>query len=518
MRFAVLALCALVIAGAPPVLFHASTPTEPGSTLLVSGAGLTNATLTLCILGSLCAPLPVVQQWGGGIKAVLPSLPRAYAGNVTATSSEGASSAAPLNFPAVEWTLGAGAERDGAAVAGGVLRLFGVSLAWDAAAGNCPAIRSVPTAPPSGVSVTLVPTAGGAPIELGPPLVASCYRLDVAVPAAAPVGDYGVWVNNGLFPPSAPGALALPLLHVDAPAAWPPTPFTLGTNCASLPACLSAAGAAGGGIVTIPPGVTVSLSDGETLALPPRVQLQGGGAGAGGSVVAWPSNTGPYAFDGFVSGPGPWVLRDLALLFPMGMGGAAAVHIAPGSVGCTVERVLVNASAPGPNATFGAGVGALIIDADAQPGGGHTRHSCAPVRGSAAALLTCAHTHTHTHPTPSFAVLCRCRHWLLQARPLGGPSERGQWRRARGAAGRVVSWRGAAQQLPRAVAVGGARQRLSAACGGRRPRVRRVLAAQRRPVGAVCLKRRDPWQRVPRSVRGLRHGLFLPTVCCGQSV
>ena len=340
-----------------PHLFHASTPTEPGSTLLVSGSGLSNASLSLCLLGGPCgALLRPVQQWDGGIKAILPPYQRAYAGNVTA-SFGGVSVTTPLNYPIVEWSLGAGAERDNACVTGSTLRLFGASLAWDAANGNCPAIRAAPAAPPLGISVTLVPVTGGAPLVLAQPLVSSCYRLDVAIPAAAPVGDYAVWVNNGLFPPDAPGALALPLLHVDTPAAWPATPFTLGTNCTALSACLAAAGAAGGGIVIIPPGITVAMGDGETLLLLPRVQLTGGGAGAGGSAVAWPSNAGPYSFDGFVSGPGPWAVRDLALVFPTGMGGAAAVHFAPGSVGCTIERLLVNASAPGPNASFGAGVG-----------------------------------------------------------------------------------------------------------------------------------------------------------------
>ena len=326
-----------------------------------------------------------MQQWDGGIKTILPRTPHAYAGNVTATVG-GVSVTAPLNFPSVEWSLGEGADRDDAAVPGSILRLFGVSLAWDAASGNCPAICAATVVPPLGVAVTLVPATGGVPLTFSP-LLASCYRLDVAIPTAAPIGDYAVWVNNGLFPFGAPGALAISLLHVDAPTVWPTTLFTLGKDCAALPACLAAAGTAGGGIVVIPPGVTVAMGDGETLTIPPKVQLTGAGAGAGGSAVAWPSNTGPYSFDGFVSGPGPWAARDLALVFPSGMGGAAAVHFAPGSVGCTIDRLFVNASAPGLNDTFGAGVGIGFYKHGPGAAGGTAAHRQRHTRRAAAAVL-----------------------------------------------------------------------------------------------------------------------------------
>ena len=62
---------------------------------------------------------------------------------------------------------------------------------------------------------------------------------------------------------------------------------------------------------------------------------------------------------GWVTGPGPWSLRGVTLSLPSGMGGAAAIHIPPGSVGCQVDRVTVHSWGP----HLGAGVGIGFVKA-----------------------------------------------------------------------------------------------------------------------------------------------------------
>ena len=156
---------------APPRIYDLSTPTEPGSTLLVSGSGLAHATITICDISRVgsswpCTNLTAVQPWDLSIKATLPRVPLAYVGSIAVATHAGAATAV-FNAPALHWHLASGlstqdtsnhGETDMAMVQGAMVRLLGTSLAWDTAASNCPPVGMSQA---STAVVTLVSTATG---------------------------------------------------------------------------------------------------------------------------------------------------------------------------------------------------------------------------------------------------------------------------------------------------------------------------------------------------------------------
>ena len=239
-----------------------------------------------------------------------------------------------------------------AAAPGQTLRLFGESLAWDVGAANCPHVGGSAR---STAAVTLVSKPSGVRTVLRPAL-ASCYRLDVVLPAFMPLGLAEVWVNNGLYSSSAAGTRVLDEITIATAPLWPSRRWRYGTDCTNLTVCLSAASAAGGGVVMVPAGATINLSDGKALELGQRVQLVGSGQG---STLNWGSVTRPPdqpGAQGWVTGKERWQLRNIALTFPVGMAGVAAVHLPAGSVGCLVDNITVHAHAPA-GAVLGAGIG-----------------------------------------------------------------------------------------------------------------------------------------------------------------
>jgi hypothetical protein len=361
-------------AGAHPVIYEVSGPTEPGSTLLISGSGLGNvSTVTVCDVSSTslsaatpCAVLAPEQPWDLSLKATLPGATRAFVGNVTITAVGGGATSVLINEPRVHWRLASPSEAEGAAHPGGELRLFGESLAWDVAAANCPSAGSSTTA--ATATVTLVSTSAGGQRTLQlKPSFASCYRLDLLLPSHLPLGSVDIWINNGLWTGNASsrGMLAQSGVPITAAPVWPNASWTLGEHCISLSDCLGAAWAAEGGVVIIPAGQHVMLRDGEVVVLGPRVRLVGGGPGA---TLTWANNSaGPRNAsypNGWVTGPGPWQLRGMTLLLPSGMGGASAIHIPPGSLGCLVDSVTVHSWGP----HLGAGVGIGFVKAPADDG------------------------------------------------------------------------------------------------------------------------------------------------------
>jgi hypothetical protein len=166
-----------------------------------------------------------------------------------------------------------------------------------------------------------------------------------------------VHINNGLYGQtgSVRGARAIEQMQVVSAPLWPSRRWTYGVDCHNLSTCVAAATSAGGGIVAVPKNTSVALLGREHIELGARVRLVGAGPS---SVLVWPqvAATPSASFQGWITGIGPWQLRNISLSFVNGMGGIAAVHIPAGSVGCRIDRVSVNAA--GPNGTvLGAGVG-----------------------------------------------------------------------------------------------------------------------------------------------------------------
>jgi alpha-N-acetylglucosaminidase len=355
-----------------PFIYEISGPTEPGSTLLISGAGLgTVSTVIVCYVSSSalpCMSIKAEQPCEVSVKARLPRSAQAFVGSVTVSEGNSGTTtsieAVLINAPRVHWRLGSGSEEDGAVNPGGTLHLFGESLAWDTAATNCPHVGA---SSGSTATVTLVSSNDGRRTQLTP-VLASCYRIDVVLPDDLPLtSPVDVWINNGLWNASSAGMLVASEVPVVAAPLWPTREWILGINCSRLSICLSVAWAGAGGIVVVPAGMRVLMQNGEVLMLGPRVQL----VGRASATVEWPHNTGgpSNASDGFVTGPGPWQVRGLTLSLPSGMGGAAAIHIPPGSVGCRVDRVLVNSSAP-PGLILGAGIGVGLVKKPSTPNPG----------------------------------------------------------------------------------------------------------------------------------------------------
>ena len=307
-----------------PVISRVSSAgaAAPNDTIIISGAGLAGAVARLCPLRGTapCLSLPgQPSSWDGGLHVTLPANESAIgAFSVSAClPTTGACSNATqaqryvVNAPRVHWLLGEGAIVDNAVVVGGVLRLFGSSLALDPSTGVCaPIVASTDVIAPGAlapawdpslaIGLTHAPASTATTVylcmadlpctALPAPILASCHRIDVRVPASTPTGAYFVRVDNGLAT-SVDGLSALeaePALTVVAPLA-PPNPkvYVVGTDC-SIADCLATAAAGGGGTVLLPAGVwdvpaNTPLTASATTALV--------GEGAAASVLRWAANS-----------------------------------------------------------------------------------------------------------------------------------------------------------------------------------------------------------------------------------
>ena len=300
--------------------------TGPNETLLIQGTGLAGGSARLCQLRGTgwCVNVSAApSSWDGGLKATFPADPKFSAAfSVAVCSSNGLSCSNNeqmqrffVNAPRVSWVLGDGA-LDGGVVAGGVLRMFGSALAFDVSGGRCaPASISRDSFPPGAFPPGWVPGLGAltalpAPnpnttvqlctstgmgaqggsgscesLEL---LFVSCFRVDAIIPRSSSPGPYTLIVDNGLASSDdVTGPLSL-AIRVDPPATWSSANFTVGSTCGDIASCLSAASAAGGGLVFVPAGVWDVAAD-VALELGSGVRLIGDSAAT--SVVRWAVNT-----------------------------------------------------------------------------------------------------------------------------------------------------------------------------------------------------------------------------------
>ena len=217
----------------PPEVYFASSPTMPGETVLVGGAGLDGAAATLCSGTGCRPPAAPVASWNQSVKAVLPAtcgppctLKLSAAGGGAdivvnqpdvwfAMSNTPAASPAAANTTHVTATL----------TAGELLRAFGRSLAWTAGGGACIDGRGAPQAN-TGTTLSLTPRTlrkaradGGVAAAEVKAETASCYEASFATAGIAP-GAYRarlatIWGESSAFdvdllpsmPPSPPSVL-----------------------------------------------------------------------------------------------------------------------------------------------------------------------------------------------------------------------------------------------------------------------------------------------------------------------
>lgn len=371
-----------------PLIFRVSAggSAAGNDTIIISGTHLAGASARICPLrgGGGCATLPPASSsWEGGLKVTLPpSTTGAF--SLAACSSAGCSDTAQaarfvLNAPRVAWVIGDGGGAPSSVATGGVLRIFGASLALDPTTAACAPIRALdariaPSALPAewspmgalaaslstlpqGTRTTVLLCSGGACAPLPAPVIASCHRLDVVIPEATPPGTYTLRVDNSLAS-TADGVGVLDremVVTVFAPAPWPQQEWVVGTDCGIVD-CLAAADAAGGGRVLVPAGVWDVPSD-VGLILPSRTHLQGVGGGADGpsSTLRWAANTVAGAPSAALTCGSSARVSGLALLAvsPIVVG----LHFIAGPGGCSADAVNVTLDVPGAfpiGATFAA--------------------------------------------------------------------------------------------------------------------------------------------------------------------
>ena len=284
----------------------ASGPAAPNDTVLLTGhfpggagSALLLAGAEVCAAGGRCASAAVQQPSAVSAKVVLPADLPLDAFNLTL----GAGLTVALNEPEA-FTLGChGAARpcapgDLLAVHGRALAFGGGGCLPDSTGGGALAPRPPQLSLTSaGGAVAIVPA-----LDSPPP---SCYSATFALPPGLPPGNFTLSLRSNL--PSSrftPLPADLRTLAVAAAPAWNPRVFKV--NAASRAALLAAveqAGAAGGGRVALPAG-TIAMAVSDRILLRNRVVLVG--AGAGETVLKWPSQTGNTCY---AAGPGNGLIQ-----------------------------------------------------------------------------------------------------------------------------------------------------------------------------------------------------------------
>ena len=188
-----------------------------------------------------------------------------------------------INEPDTCWSIG---DRGRVSNAGGSVRVSGRSLAFDRA--RCLSASSVHV---TDSRIRLIPLSGTtAPVELTN-VRGSCYDLTADIPADTSPGLYTVAVKNGLAGcrwVSVPDAEPLRILSKETER-FAPRLFHVDAG-GSIRDALRAAGAAGGGRVTLKSGATYEMLSNETLFIPDRTLLTTAGSGARATIV-WKSES-----------------------------------------------------------------------------------------------------------------------------------------------------------------------------------------------------------------------------------
>lgn len=357
---------AFTLAASAPVVYRAMDPVVVNETVLVGGYFPSpSLAATICDRAGACATPPLLAPSPASVKFVVPlSLAGASTYAVTLRDAGGAAAPVILNAPRVDWWRGDGADAPGVAVVGAPLRIFGRNLAFARGGAACPALTPGAAAVLGDARVTAVragaPATSADAVEL-PVTLASCWRVDVATPAALPVGAaMDIYVSNGLAGPGlvdvggGRAGARVATLTFAAPAPWPPAVFALGTTpgcTTTVSACVAFAGAAGGGTVLLPAGTTYAQSN-DNIVFPANASVALQGAGMDASALVYMQGTGfPANMAAVVTGADAtarWALRDLTVSVRGGYhtgaqppGGMPVVVAQPGSRGVRVERARI---------------------------------------------------------------------------------------------------------------------------------------------------------------------------------
>ena len=265
--------------GLQPSVYWVSTPTLFNETLLISGAGLEGARVSLCAgKASNCSELgpSEVSSWAHSVKLVLPAWcgpPCSVA--IAAPGAQAITLAAnrpDVWWAASDWPLGPdspiGPSIAPVVHAGGTLRVFGRGLAW-AEDGSCIDSAAVP-GPVQTTTLTLKGPTGVATAAV-PSHAASCYEAAFEMP----VGQTGR-LKATL---STPWGRSIPFVVVvpppaPAPTPLPPTVIDVLEDCGGdLALAMRKAAAAAHGATVVLGAHTFSMA--QPLAVPDRTTIQG---------------------------------------------------------------------------------------------------------------------------------------------------------------------------------------------------------------------------------------------------
>jgi hypothetical protein len=280
-----------------------SSPVMPGQTILLSHTGTNTSgahAVKLCTERAgrqrLCAAMAVKQTDSSTFVTVPASWPL---GVFNVSLGPGPHGSAAVNSAEPWWFL-ADHGRIGTAAAVGWLRIFGRALAFSAT-------RCVSTSSPLRVGITtslrLLDVSNSSEVWPVPIATASCYDLLAQLPAEVPPGIYTVQVRNGLSSPHGSWSTVPGTLTIEPPP--PAQDMRLSARDATqLLRALDTARDNLGGIVTIPNGVTIELTNEMTLRIPNNTVLRGeaGAAATDRPTLRWTSATGSASIEPLVSG------------------------------------------------------------------------------------------------------------------------------------------------------------------------------------------------------------------------
>ena len=301
------------------VVYWVSTPVLAGDTVVVAGAGLDGAKVTLAGAGSACAAAAAAASgsttaWAQAVKAVLP-VGCGPPCNITIETAS-ALRVVEINKPQVAWLMGgrsASGSRSGEPVAasavsaGGVLRVFGRGLAWSGGEGTgspwrCTSGRA--SSPTPSTRLVIHSASGGVPVEVEA-AAANCFEATFHIPVDLAAGHWAAQLVT-------PWGVADLLLEItSAPAAKTVHVSVDNDHSGNVLAALQAAANA-----TSYHGVSAIVHLGarayrlsRNLTLPNRTTLLGMGSGAtsllfdlggrpGHDWATHPYGTGPYPTQG----------------------------------------------------------------------------------------------------------------------------------------------------------------------------------------------------------------------------
>lgn len=268
---------AAAVAAESPAIFWASSPVRPNETVLIAGHALvapeSDGAVTTVELAAVDGPpgpppagpdmpLPPIRDWQpqplmrGDAEGVACVVPAAWPQAVWACRirrKDAVSEPVLLNAPAAWWFQGDAGE---ATAAGGVVRVFGHSLAFAGAGTPVAALRGN-----DGAVVPLEVTE------------ATPYALSLRLPASVTTGTHVLSVHNGLGGPAAWRQAGM--LTVVAAAAWKADRFDIRDfgpkSEEAILAAIAKAKANGGGVVSLPRGrygltKPLEIPDGVVLA------------------------------------------------------------------------------------------------------------------------------------------------------------------------------------------------------------------------------------------------------------